>query len=234
MNNNTNQVENFELVSSAGKEAAHIQQYHNALNRQQRLQRIRSINRSHFEHSVWSYFPTPPAVIRQLIKHAQLADGMSILEPSAGKGAIARRVNELWDCSIQCVEREPDFREILQLYGFNVIGSDFVGIKPKPIYDRVIANPPFDAQMSHIQHMYKWLKPGGKLITVANAVFLEPNKQKYKAAEYGQHRGTGSLYHQFLTWLDSTNALVTRLPQSSFANASRTTNVNTVIITVNR
>ena len=88
--------------------------------------------------------------------------------------------------------------------------------------------------MSHIQHMYQWLKPGGKLITVANAIFLEPDKQRYKAAEFGQHLGQGSLYHRFLNWLDSTNAQVMRLPKGSFATASRTTNVDTVLITATK
>ena len=202
----------------------------NLLTKQQRLDRIRAINLRHFDHSVWSYFPTPPAVIRQLLQHAKLNNGLSILEPSAGKGAIARKINELWDCTIHCVEKQPDFSEILSLYGFNVIRQDFVELKPQPIYDRVIANPPFDRQMSHIQQMYRWLKPGGKLVTVANAVFLEPNKQRYKASEYGQYSGSGSLYHQFFNWLDNTNAKVMRLPRGSFATASRTTNVDTVII----
>ena len=204
------------------------------MTKQQRLQRIRDINRRHFEHSVWSYFPTPPAVIRELIQHAKLEDGLKILEPSAGKGAIARRIYELWSCDIHCVEKNADFSEMLQLYGFNVINGDFINIKPKPIYDRVIANPPFDRQMSHIQHMYRWLKPGGKLITIANAIFLEADKQRYKAAEFGQYAGQGSLYHRFLNWLDSTNAQVMRLPKGSFATASRTTNVDTVLITATK
>ena len=204
------------------------------LSKQQRLQRIRDINRRHFKHSVWSYFPTPPAVIRELIQHANLDDGMNILEPSAGKGAIARKIFELWSCTIHCVEKNPDFSEMLQLYGFDVIGSDFIDVKPTPIYDRVIANPPFDKQMTHIQRMYEWLKPGGKLVTVANAVFLEPNKQCYKAAEYSLHKGTGRLYHQFFNWLEATNAQVLHLPKGSFRTASRTTQVDTVIITATK
>ena len=83
------------------------------------------------------------------------------------------------ELNIHCVEKNPDFSEMLQMYGFPVIGQDFTSLKAKPIYDRVIANPPFDRQMSHIQQMYQWLKPGGKLVTVANAVFLEPNKQRF-------------------------------------------------------
>jgi len=204
------------------------------LTRNTRLQRIRDINRRHFEHKVWSYFPTPPAVIRQLLQHANLQDGMNVLEPSAGKGSIARRINELWNCTIHCVEKNADFSEMLQLYGFDVIGRDFSGLKPEPIYDRVIANPPFDCQMTHLPLMHQWLKPGGKLVTIANAVFLEPNQQRYKAPEYNQHYGAGNLYHRFFNWLDHTNAEVMHLPKGSFATASRTTNVDTVLITATK
>lgn len=204
------------------------------LSKTTRLQRIRDINRRHFEHKVWSYFPTPPAVIRQLLQQANLQDGLRILEPSAGKGAIARKIYELWNCTIHCVEKNPDFNEMLQLFGYKVIGQDFSNLTPQPIYDRVIANPPFDRQMSHIQQMYKWLKPGSKLVTVANAVFLEPNQQRYKAPEFGKHFGKGRLYHQFFHWLDSSNAEVMRLPEGSFATASRTTDVETVLITATK
>ncbi|MGC1306609.1 MAG: hypothetical protein WA885_05220 [Phormidesmis sp.] len=206
----------------------------NTLSKQQRLQAIRDINRLHYKHSVWSYFPTPPAVIRQLINHADLSDGLNVLEPSAGKGAIARKIYELWDCTIHCVEKNADFSKLLKLFGYQVIGQDFSLLKPKPLYDRVVANPPFDCQMTHLPLMYQWLKPAGKMVTVANACFLEKNKQRYKAEEFNNHMGAGRLYHQFFKWLDVTNAKVMRLPAGSFATASRTTNVETVLITVTK
>ena len=88
--------------------------------------------------------------------------------------------------------------------------------------------------MTHLPLMHQWLKPGGKLVSIANACFLEPNKQRYKAPDYGQHFSTGNLYHRFFNWLDETTAKVLHLPKGSFATASRTTNVDTVIITVTK
>ena len=195
------------------------------------IDRIRQLNQSHWEHQVWSYFPTPPVVLRYLLTQARLCDGLRVLEPSAGKGAIAKKIYELWDCSIDCIEQNASFRELLHLNGFNIIGEDFSKVTPTPIYDRVIANPPFDRQMTHIPLMYQWLRSAGRLVTVANACFLEPDKERFKNQRYANKRTRGGLYHRFLHWLNASNAQVIRLPKGSFSNASRTTQVETVLIT---
>lgn len=198
------------------------------------IDRIRQINRQHFDHSVWSYFPTPPALIRQLLQHANLQDGMRVLEPSAGKGAIAQRIYELWNCTIHCVEKNPDFNELLQLKGFQVIGQDFSALKPQPIYDRVIANPPFDRQMTHLPLMYQWLKPGGKLVSIANACFLNPNQRHFQHPRYANQYSRAGLYHHFFQWLEHSKARIMHLPKGSFAQASRATHVDTVMIMVSK
>ena len=198
------------------------------------IDRLRQLNRQHWQQQVWSYFPTPPAVIRYLLTQARLQDGLRILEPSAGKGAIAQKIHEHWDCTLHCIEQNRDFNEILQLKGFTVIGQDFMQLTPQPHYDRVIANPPFDRQMTHIPRMYQWLRPGGLLVTVANACFLEPNKARFKDPKYAGERSRGGLYHRLFTWLKTTNATVMRLPKGSFSNASRTTQVDTVMIVASK
>jgi len=196
----------------------------------QSINRLRQLNRQHWQHNVWSYFPTPPAVLRYLLNQAQLQDGLRILEPSAGKGAIVQKIHELWNCSIDCIEQNLDFQEILHIKGFSVIGRDFMREIPQPIYDRVIANPPFDRQMTHIPQMYEWLRPGGKLVTIANACFLESDKAQFQDMKFAGERSRAGLYHRFLKFLDDTKAQVIRLPKGSFSNASRTTQVNTVMI----
>ncbi|NEZ65163.1 class I SAM-dependent methyltransferase [Leptolyngbyaceae cyanobacterium CCMR0082] len=194
------------------------------------IDRIREINRQHFHHSVWSYFSTPPALIRQLLRYANLQDGMHVLEPSAGKGAIAQRIYELWNCTIHCVEKNPDFNELLQLKGFQVIGRDFGILKPQSLYDRVIANPPFDRQMKHLPLMYQWLKPGGKLVSIANANFLNADNHVFKNPKYANQYSRAGLYHHFFQWLEDSKASIMHLPKGSFAQASRTTQVDTVMI----
>lgn len=198
------------------------------------LDRIRQLNRQHWRHNVWSYFPTPPAVLRYLLNQANMQDHLRVLEPSAGKGAIAQKIYELWDCHIDCIEKCRDFNELLRLKGFNVIGEDFMQLTPASIYDRVIANPPFDRQMTHIPRMYQWLKPGGLLVSVANACFLEPDKARFKDPAHADRYTRAGIYHRFFQWLDTSNARITRLPKGSFSNASRTTQVETVLIAASK
>lgn len=198
------------------------------------IDRLRQLNQQHWQHNVWSFFPTPPAVLRYLLNQAKLQDGLRILEPSAGKGAIVQKIHELWNCSIDCIEQNQDFQEILHIKGFNVIGSDFMRAEPQPMYDRVIANPPFDRQMTHIPQMYRWLRPGGRLVTIANACFLEPDKERFKDPKYANERSRAGLYHRLFHWLEATKASVIRLPKGSFTNASRTTQVNTAMIVASK
>lgn len=198
------------------------------------LNRLRELNRQHWQHNVWSFFPTPPVVIRYLLNQANLTDGLRVLEPSAGKGAIAQKIHELWDCQIDCIEMNLDFREILQLRGFQVIGRNFLQTPPQPLYDRVIANPPFDRQMTHIPRMYQWLRSGGRMVTVANACFLEPDKSQFNDPQYANQRSRAGFYYRFIQWLRHTNAQVIRLPKGSFSNADRTTPVDTVMITASK
>lgn len=82
--------------------------------------------------------------------------------------------------------------------------------------------------MTHLPLMYQWLKPGGKMVSVANACFL--NHLHFMNPQYANQRSREGLYHRFLHWLDAVKAKVIKLPQGSFATASRTTDVETVLI----
>ena len=169
----------------------------------------------------WSFFPTPSPVIHRLLDYALIENGMRILEPSAGTGNICRGIKDEYpDCEIDCFEIVPEFRTILTSQNFNVISSNFMGEFPSPIYDRVIANPPFDKQMTHVQRMYKWLKPGGRMVTVVNACF--------------SYQTSSSLYFEFRHWLRSAGAVAKRLPTNSFVNSERPTQVETAIIIIDK
>jgi 16S rRNA A1518/A1519 N6-dimethyltransferase RsmA/KsgA/DIM1 with predicted DNA glycosylase/AP lyase activity len=77
-----------------------------------------------------------------MLSLAQIKPGMKILEPSAGLGHICREVRKL-QVEPDCFELSPLLRQGLLLQGFNVIGNDFLNTIPTPIYDRILANPPF-------------------------------------------------------------------------------------------
>lgn len=134
------------------------------------------------------YFRTPPAVARELILAADIREGMSVLEPSAGDGAI---VSELLDffgwngegllgkrhltCNeldqklhLLLLEKFTCFRA-LQAGGIDILNRDFLALDTK--YDRIIMNPPFIrlSEIDHILHAQECLKEGGRVVSVASA-----------------------------------------------------------------
>jgi predicted RNA methylase len=126
----------------------------------------------------YGYFPTPAPVVARLIELAELEPGLAVLEPSAGQGAIA---NRLWDSkvSVNCWELLPKNAAVLREAGHRVVEGDFLTVPPEPVYDRVVMNPPFakQADIHHVNHALKFLKPGGRLVSVMSAgVVFRDNK----------------------------------------------------------
>lgn len=118
------------------------------------------------------YFPTPPALVDQLIKLADLSPGMAVLEPSAGEGAIAGPVHAC-RCTVDCFEIDQARAAVIHAAGYaNWVGVlDFLTCDPAAVYDRVIMNPPFARQqdIAHVTHALKFLKPRGQLVSVMAA-----------------------------------------------------------------
>ena len=151
------------------------------------------------------FFPTPANVVQDMIDAADIQEGMSVLEPSAGMGHIADRIRDA-DVEPDVVELSGDRRELLEAKGYNVVGSDFLDLKDVS-YDRIIMNPPFSDRrdMQHAQHAYDLLKPGGRLVAImGEGVFFGQDK---KAAE-------------FRDWLDSKNGTSEKLDDGTFLDAS--------------
>ncbi|MCW2904116.1 MAG: hypothetical protein JWO67_6381 [Streptosporangiaceae bacterium] len=128
------------------------------------------------------YFPTPSAVVDQLLELAEVRPGMRVLEPSAGRGAIARPLAEL-GAEVDCVEIDRDRADLLITGGFLgrvVRCQDFLTLAPEPVYDRVVMNPPFARQqdIDHVLHALKFLRPGGRLVSVmALGVLFRQNRK---------------------------------------------------------
>lgn len=118
----------------------------------------------------FGYFPTPAPIVAQLIEHARIKPGMSVLEPSAGRGAIAGPIAAL-GAHVDCVELQPENVAALEsLPGVNgLLTGDFLNLRPDlASYDRVVMNPPFARQqdIAHVLHAMGFLKPNGLLVAV--------------------------------------------------------------------
>src|SRR4030042_4964611 len=102
--------------------------------------------------------------------------------------------------------------------GLKIIQADFLSVEPKPLYDRVVMNPPFEMQqdIDHVMHAWKFLKPGGRLVSImSSGVLFRENK---KTSEFRNH-------------IDEFGNME-RLPEGSFKESG--TMVNTCIVVLDK
>lgn len=115
------------------------------------------------------YFPTPQSVVTRLLDLADLAPGMEVLEPSAGRGAIVSALVGRGSV-VDAVELDPDHARELKEVGEarTVTVADFLALPADPSFDRVVMNPPFTrlADVTHVRHALGFLRPGGLLVSV--------------------------------------------------------------------
>lgn len=168
----------------------------------------------------FDFFETPPGLARGVVEHAQIKPGHFVLEPSAGRGALASAIA---DCgrpiSVQCCEIQPANRAVLRDLGFAVVADDFLTFAPTTLYNRVVMNPPFSRQrdIDHVSHALKVLAPGGRLVAIMSA-----------GVEFRQNAKTVG----FRKVVEAFGGSIHRLEDGSFADSG--TMVNTVLVTMEK
>lgn len=182
---------------------------------------IRRKERELIGQKIPGFFPTPSALVSKMLKKADIKPGMKVLEPSAGKGDIAENLR-VQGADVDVIEIQPSLQEILTLKGFNLVANNFLSYN-KGGYDRIIMNPPFEGgqDMIHIQHAYKLLKAGGKLISViSEGPFFREDKKTLA----------------FREWLNKVNGNSVKNEAKSFTGAEsfRQTGVNTRIVEIEK
>lgn len=175
----------------------------------------------------FGFFPTPDSAAARLFDHFPLwhakdEPALTLLEPSAGTGNLARRAVAA-GAVVDCIEIQGSLAQGLRAEGIyrNVVAADFLALtaNSEALYDRVAMNPPFDRErdIDHVMHALTFLKPGGILTAIMSAgtEFRETRKSTaFRAlmAEMGAE------------WSD--------LPAGSFSSVG--TNVNTIILTAKK
>mgnify|MGYP000365576461 CR=1 FL=1 len=172
------------------------------------------------------YFPTPPEVVQRMLEAAEVSPLHSVLEPSAGGGAIIEQLphtqpeNEAAANVVCVMEINPTLCEVLRLRGFDARPTDFLEM-PEPgfKFDRILMNPPFEKQadIQHIKHAFSFLATGGRLIAISSPSWQW--REDRKALD-------------FKCWLQSVGGVVEELPPGSFKQSG--TAVNTVLITIEK
>ena len=159
-------------------------------------------------------FPTPAPLAARMVSLAQLAPGATVLEPSAGTGAILAALPE--NVSVTAVEINTELARGLRVGQRRLLCRDFLeclwdrpgNYFPKHYhhlgtFDAVIANPPFTKgqDIEHIRHMWQFLKPGGRLVTLASSSWTFNGQKKHAA---------------FREWIEEIDATHEDLPAGTF------------------
>lgn len=177
---------------------------------------------------VLQFFETPRDVVYQMMELARLDVYQSILEPSAGRGAIAAPIlNEYSGVTLTCIEIDKANADTMQgneIKGkrfkkgsFRVINRDFLKCTPALMRDRVVMNPPFSGgrDQSHFFHALKFLHTGARIVSVMSAG-LTFRQDKRSVA--------------FRQFIDEQDGQIIPLPEGSFRESG--TNVNTCLVTM--
>ena len=146
------------------------------------------------------WFPTPDELADEIAaKIENLQPGQTILEPSAGEGALALAVlRRCPTAKILCVEIDPGRVKRLRAAGLQAVTEgNFLEIDPAAVdvqVDHVIMNPPFSpgrADLVHVEHALRFLRPGGELVAImAAGVLFRMDRRTKEFCEKTWRHGT--------------------------------------------
>jgi hypothetical protein len=125
------------------------------------VEMAQNLRRQAIYTKVPDFFPTPGAIIERMLEFASVEADHRVLDPSAGAGDICLAVRALGGSTVDCFEINLDLVQALTLLGFPPLARDFLTATPRPIYDRVVMNPPYskDAYINHVyNHIIGWLQ----------------------------------------------------------------------------
>lgn len=166
------------------------------------------------------FYPTPNAVIAKMIEpYADILSTATILEPSAGSGAIVdyittkglkvpyttkRGETHMMDVTakkekIYTCEHNPELQLILQGKGYRIVADDFLSYHPDTRFNLILMNPPFASGSRHLLHAWDILQ-GGNIAcllnaeTVRNVCTKERERLKAIIAENGNVEYLGPVF----------------------------------------
>lgn len=141
------------------------------------------------------FYPTPEPTVERLLDLAELEPGCEVLEPSAGRGAIAEAVAAR-RAIVDCVELDAARAEHIRAGGYarQVTAADFFSVKVERRYQRVIMNPPFAGRQDirHVKRALRFIQPGGLLVAImyGSLTYREDRRTKDFLARVWEARGT--------------------------------------------
>jgi len=119
------------------------------------------------------FYPTPDSIINLMLEGENI-QGLTILEPSAGKGNIVDYLNSRGAKNILVCEKNQDLAEIVKAKG-TFLKYDFFDVESSDIshIDLIVMNPPFSNADKHILHAFEIAPSGCTIISLCNIDTLE-------------------------------------------------------------
>jgi phospholipid N-methyltransferase len=168
----------------------------------------------------FQFFATPSKLANRLVGLAEIESHHTILEPSAGQGAIIEAIHNLiGNITVSYYELMPQNRDILNKknLSLNYIGEDFLEDDEKIKFDRIIANPPFtkNQDIEHFMKMYECLNENGILVCITSTSWKRGSQKKQLA---------------FKEFLENNNAEIIEIKEGEFKESG--TSVATLIVKI--
>ena len=118
------------------------------------------------------YFPTPEPLGYKMMEWANMGEGDTVMEPSAGHGAIARYAPK--DNQMVAIEPSQSLFAKLQLkaggLGRKFVNTIFENYDISNKHDVVVMNPPFGTAgataIAHLGKAFKHLEEGGRVVAI--------------------------------------------------------------------
>lgn len=165
------------------------------------------------------YFPTPEPLGYKMVEWANIGEGDSVLEPSAGHGAIARYVPQ----SNELVAIEPSMSLFAKLQmkagglGRKFQNETFEAYHISNKHDTIVMNPPFGhagaTAIAHIEKAFGHLEEGGRMVAIIPR---------------------GAMDAKFVKWAESNKSVAPRayisLPDVTFQQAGTKVNCRVVVV----
>ena len=167
----------------------------------------------------YQFYPTPAPVAKLMVEAAQIEPGHLLLEPSAGTGSILEHLPE--EVQVTLCEANPDMAKALEAKGWPIHKGDFLDYHSGPVFDRIVANPPFSRgqDVAHVSHMLDCLKEGGRMVAIMSA-----------GISFRQDRATAALLERMEK--ECKDFSITPLDAGAFRESG--TMVNAVMVVVQR
>lgn len=169
------------------------------------------------ERQALQFFPTPESLAREIVEIADIRQGESTLEPSAGQGNIAQFMP-----SPDCIELDPKNRAILEEQGFRVVGEDFLKFTSSASYDVIVMNPPFCKRQDALHILKAISMANRKVVAITSQAVMWRTDGPYKmlrdaVAHYGGYirklsdksfKEAGTMVNTALVVIDKTKPLL--------------------------